>query len=188
MALRPIELYGSPVLRQVAKHVREITPEILSLLDDMVDTMRFAGGAGIAAPQVGTSVRIMVVDFRGPDGEESLLTFINPEIVVQEGEAVHEEGCLSLPEVWETVKRPARVKVRALDREGKPFEIEGGEFLCRAICHEVDHLDGVLFVDRLSPIRRDVVKRKIRKMIRDGEWDDYYAKKARKRSQPGPAQ
>lgn len=186
MALRPIELYGSPVLRQVAKHVGEITPETRTLLDDMVETMRFAGGAGIAAPQVGVSQRVMVVDLSALDGQENLVTFINPEIVEQEGEVLHEEGCLSLPEVWETVKRPARVKVRALDREGNPFEMEGEEFLCRAICHEVDHLDGVLFVDRLSPIRRDVVKRKMRKMIRDGEWDDYYAKKARKRSQPGP--
>ena len=88
---------------------------------------------------------------------------------------------------WETVKRPARVKVRALDRDGKPFEIEGQEFLSRAICHEIDHLDGVLFIDRLPAIRRDIVKRRIKKMVREGEWDGYYEKKARKRSQPGPA-
>jgi peptide deformylase len=186
MALRPIELYGSPVLRKIARHVQEITPEIHTLLDDMVETMRYAGGAGLAAPQIGVSLRAMVVDLSAQTGAENIVVFINPEFVHQEGETFHEEGCLSLPEVWETVKRPARVKVRALDREGKSFEMEGEEFLCRAICHEIDHLDGLFFVDRLPPIRRDVVRRKIRRMIREGEWDDYYEKKFRRRSQPGP--
>jgi peptide deformylase len=186
MAIRPIELYGSPVLRKVAAHVREVTPEVQQLLDDMVETMRFAGGAGLAAPQVGVSLRVMVVDLGAREGEENIVAFINPEFLLQEGEAHHEEGCLSLPEVWETVRRPAHIRVRAQDREGKHFEMDGEEFLCRAVCHEIDHLDGVLFIDRLPPIRRDMIKRKIKKMIRDGEWDDYYEKKVRKRSQPGP--
>lgn len=174
MAIRKIELYGSPVLKEKARPIETITPEIQQLLDDMVQTMRHAGGAGIAANQVGVPLRAMVVDLGAQGDLENIVYFINPEWVSREGEAVMEEGCLSIPKIYEKVKRPARVKVRALDREGKPFELEGEEFLCKAICHEIDHLDGLLFIDRLSPLRRDIVKRKIRKMIREGEWDDPY--------------
>jgi peptide deformylase len=174
MAIRKIELYGSDVLKQKAAPVESVTPEVLQLLDDMVETMRHAKGAGIAANQVGVPVRAMVVDLGAQDGQENLVYFINPEFLEQSGEAVMEEGCLSIPLVYEKVRRPAKVRVRALDREGKPFEVEGEEFLCKAICHEIDHLDGVLFLDRLSPLRRDIVKRKIRKLIREGEWDDPY--------------
>jgi peptide deformylase len=187
MAIRNIELYGSAVLRQVARHVVDFSAEFQTLLDDMVETMRYAGGAGIAAPQVGSSLRAMVVDLGAREGQENLVFFINPEFLLQEGEALHEEGCLSLPDVWESVKRPAKVKVRALDREGKPFEVEGDDFLCRALCHEIDHLDGVLFIDRLPAIRRDILKRKLKKIVRDGEWEGYYEKRARKRSQPDPS-
>jgi len=174
MAIRKIELYGSEVLKKKAERIEAVTPEVLRLLDDMVDTMRHAKGAGIAANQVGVAVRAMVVDIGALTGEENIVYLINPEWVRQEGEAIVEEGCLSIPLIYEKVKRPSRVCVRALDREGKVFELEGEEFLCKALCHEIDHLDGVLFVDRLSPLRRDIVKRKIRKLIRDGEWDDPY--------------
>ncbi len=174
MAIRTIELYGSPVLKEKARPVEKITPELLQLLDDMVDTMRHAGGAGIAANQVGVPVRAMVVDLGAQGEQENIVYFLNPEWVSQEGEAVMEEGCLSIPKIYEKVKRPAKVKVRALDREGRPFELEGEQFFCKAICHEIDHLDGLVFIDRLSPLRRDIVKRKIRKMIREGEWDDPY--------------
>ena len=174
MAIRKIELYGSPVLKQKAEPIEKITPEILQLLDDMVDTMRHAKGAGIAANQVGVPLRAMVVDLGAQEGKEEIVDFINPEWVEQSGEAVQEEGCLSIPLIYEKVRRPARVKIRALDRNGRPFELEGEQFLCKALCHEVDHLDGILFLDRLSPLKRDFVKRKIKKLIKEGEWDDPY--------------
>jgi len=177
MAIRKIELYGSPVLREKAKRIEEITPEVQTLLDDMVDTMRHAQGAGLAANQVGVALRALVIDLGAHGEKENLAFLINPEWVVQEGSAVMEEGCLSIPKIYENVPRPARVKIRALDRQGKPFELEGEEFICKALCHEVDHLDGILFLDRLSPLKRDSVKRKIKKLIRDGEWDDPYPQK-----------
>lgn len=177
MAILKIELYGAPVLREKAKSVETLTPEIQRLLDDMVETMRHAGGAGLAANQVGVPLRVMVVDVGIHEGKEDLVYFINPEYTLQEDEMVQEEGCLSIPKIFERVKRPARVAVKALDREGKPFELEGYEFMAKALSHEIDHLDGVLFIDRLSPIRRDIVKRKIRKLIKDGEWEDPYPAK-----------
>jgi len=174
MAILKIELYGAPVLREKAKPVEKITPEIQKLLDDMAETMRHAGGAGLAANQVGVPVRVLVVDVGAHEGKEELVHLINPEYVVQDGEMVQEEGCLSIPKIYERVKRPAHVAVKALDREGRPFELEGEEFLAKALSHEIDHLDGVLFLDRLSPLRRDIVKRKIRKLIKEGEWEDPY--------------
>lgn len=174
MAIRKIELYGSPVLREKAKPIEKITPEVLTLLDDMVDTMRHAQGAGLAANQVGVALRALAIDLGSHGDEENLAFLVNPEWVSQEGSAVMEEGCLSIPKIFEKVARPARVKIRALDRQGNPFELEGDDFLCKALCHEVDHLDGILFVDRLSPLKRDSVKRKIKRLIRDGEWDDPY--------------
>jgi peptide deformylase len=174
MAIRKVELYGSPVLREKAEPIAAITPEIQILLDDMVETMRHAQGAGLAANQVGVALRALVVDLGARGENEELVFLINPEWVVQEGSALLEEGCLSIPLIFEKVPRPAKVKVRALDREGKPFELEGEGFLCKALCHEMDHLDGVLFIDRLTPLKRDFVKRKIKRLIRDGEWEDPY--------------
>jgi peptide deformylase len=174
MAIRKIELYGSDVLRQKAEPISKITPEILELLDDMADTMRHAKGAGIAANQVGVPVRAMIVDLGAQEGREKIITFINPEWLEQSGEAVMEEGCLSIPLIFEKVRRPAQVRIRALDRDGRSFELEGKEFLCKALCHEMDHLDGILFLDRLSPLKRDFAKRKIKKLIKEGEWDDPY--------------
>lgn len=174
MAIRKIELYGSEVLRQKCAPVEKVTPELLALLDDMVETMRHAQGAGIAAPQVGVPVRAMIVDLGARGEKEHLVYCLNPEWVSQEGEMFEEEGCLSIPQIYEKVKRPQKVRIRALDREWKPFELEGEEFLSKALCHEMDHLDGVLFPDRLSLLKRDIVKRKIKKLIRDGEWDDPY--------------
>jgi peptide deformylase len=174
MALLKIELFGAPVLREKAQPVEAVTPEILRLLDDMAQTMRHAGGAGLAANQVGVAKRLLVIDLGAHEGKENLVYLINPEYTVQEGEMVQEEGCLSIPQIYERVKRPQYVAVKALDREGKPFELDGEDFLAKALSHEMDHLDGVLFIDRLSPFRRDIVKRKIRKLIKDGEWEDPY--------------
>ncbi len=174
MAVLKVELYGSPVLREKARPVDEITPEIQTLLDDMVDTMRHDQGAGLAANQVGVPLRVIIVDVGAHAGKEELAFLINPEWVYQEGSALMEEGCLSIPQIFEKVPRPSKVKVRALDRQGNPFELEGEEFICKALCHEMDHLDGVLFIDRLTPLKRDLVKRKIKKLIREGEWDDPY--------------
>ena len=174
MAIRKIELYGSPVLRERCATVAEITPDIQTLMDDMVETMRHARGAGLAAPQVGVPVRVMIVDLGAHAEKEHLVFFVNPEFVSKAGEMTGEEGCLSIPLIYEKLKRPAKVRISALDGKGKSFEIEGEEFLSKAICHEMDHLDGVLFIDHLSTLRRDMAKRKIKKLIRDGEWDDPY--------------
>jgi peptide deformylase len=174
MAIRKVELYPSAVLREKARTVEAVTPEIESLMADMVETMHHAGGAGLAANQVGVPLRVMVVNLGIDGGEEELKFFINPEILHAEGESIREEGCLSFPQLFEKVRRPGKVKVRALDAEGKPFELEGDAYLAHALCHEIDHLEGVLFLDRVSPVRREILKRKIRKLIREGEWDDPY--------------
>ncbi|MEJ2369151.1 MAG: peptide deformylase [Acidobacteriota bacterium] len=174
MPIRKIELYGSPVLRERAENMDKITPDIQTLLDDMVETMHHAQGVGLAAQQVGVVARAMVVDMGAYSGEEKILYFLNPEVISREGEQFEEEGCLSIPQIFEKVRRPQKVKVRAMDRDGKAFEMEAEGFLSRALCHEIDHIDGVLFVDHLSPLRRDMVKRKIKKLIREGEWDNPY--------------
>jgi len=174
MAIRKIELYPSDVLREKAKEVEKFDEELQKLLDDMVETMRQARGAGLAGNQVGVPLRVIVVDFGALEGKEDIKYFINPEIVSEEGERIDSEGCLSFPQIFVEVKRPKKIKVRALDREGKTFEIEGEDFLSKALSHEVDHLNGVLMIDHLSPLKRQFVKKKIKKMIKEGLWDDPY--------------
>lgn len=168
--LRPIVRYGEPVLHQPAAPVEAITPDILALIDDMVETMYAAPGIGLAAPQVGVPLRIFVVDLsvgRDPNG---LITMINPEFVEREGMQLEDEGCLSVPGFSATVARPARVVVRGLDRNGVVHTREGTGLLARAFQHEMDHLDGTVFVDRLRGIKRDLIVRKIRKLERAGKW------------------
>lgn len=148
MAIRNIRKIGEEVLRKKSKEVTTMTDKLQELIDDMFDTMYEAYGVGLAAPQVGVLRRIVVIDV-GVDEPEPLV-FINPEIIEMSGEQVGEEGCLSLPGKAGTVKRPDYVKVRALDRNMKPFEIEGTEMFARAICHEFDHLDGILYVDKVE--------------------------------------
>ena len=168
--LRPIVRYGAPGLQTPAQPVSEVTPELRTLIDDMVETMYAAPGVGLAAPQVGVPLRIAVIDLSlGKRGGE-LLTLINPEFVEREGMQLEEEGCLSLPGFNATVARPARALVRALDRSGEMRTIEGTGLLARALQHEMDHLDGVLFVDRLRGIKRDLIVRKVRKLERAGRW------------------
>jgi peptide deformylase len=168
--LRPIIRYGDNVLHQNAKPVAEITAEIQTLIDDMVETMYAAPGIGLAAPQVGVPLRIFVIDLsvgRDPNG---LITMINPVFVERDGMQLEDEGCLSIPGFNATVARPQRVVVRGLDRQGQEHTREGTGLLARAFQHEIDHLDGTLFVDRLRGIKRDLIVRKIRKLARNGEW------------------
>jgi peptide deformylase len=168
--IRPILKYGEIPLHDKAAAVDAITPEIATLVDDMIETMYAAPGVGLAAPQVGVPLRIFVVDVsvgRDPGG---LLVMINPEFVERDGVQLEEEGCLSVPGFNATVMRPMRAVVKALNREGQEYQHEGTGLLARAFQHEMDHLDGTLFVDRLRGIKRDLIVRKIRKLSRAGKW------------------
>ncbi len=149
MTVLPIHVLGSPVLREETRPVAEVTPELLRLADDMIETMRAAQGVGLAAPQVGRTERLCVVEV-----EEERHVLFNPEIVEREGSITWEEGCLSIPEVYGTVVRSARVVVRALGRDGRPFEVEGRELFGVCLQHEIDHLHGRLFIDHLSFLKK----------------------------------
>ncbi|HVH28721.1 MAG TPA: peptide deformylase [Vicinamibacterales bacterium] len=168
--IRPILRYGDQVLHQVAAPVAALTNDVERIIDDMIDTMYAAPGVGLAAPQIGVPLRIFVVDLsvgREPDG---LMVMVNPTFVEREGMQLEEEGCLSVPDFNATVVRPARAVVRGLDRMGTEYQREGTGLLARAFQHEMDHLDGTLFVDRLRGIKRDMILRKIRKLTRAGKW------------------
>jgi peptide deformylase len=168
--IRPILKYGDSLLHQQARAVESLTPEIDRIVDDMIETMYAAPGVGLAAPQVGVPLRIFVVDVsigRDPSG---LLVFINPEIGERGGTQLEEEGCLSVPGFNATVVRPSRVVLKGRDREWQEHQHEGVGLLARAFQHEMDHLDGMLFVDRLRGIKRDLIVRKIRKLTRAGRW------------------
>jgi peptide deformylase len=164
--------YGSPVLETVAEPVTSFgTPELRQLVSNMWETMYAAKGVGLAAPQVGISQRVSVIDTSVGEKEEEKIVIINPEIVFQEGSQTGEEGCLSIPGFREPVTRANRVKVVAKNTEGESIEIEGEELLARALQHEIDHLNGILFINRLSTLKRDIIRRKIRKLQKVGEWD-----------------
>jgi peptide deformylase len=168
--IRPIMRYGASVLHEPAVPVDAITPEIDRLVTDMVETMYAAPGIGLAAPQVGVPLRIFVVDLsvgRDPGG---LIIMINPEWVERAGMQLEEEGCLSVPGFNATVVRPERAVVKGLDREGNEQTREGTGLLARAFQHEMDHLDGTLFVDRLRGIKRELIVRRIRKLAKAGKW------------------
>jgi peptide deformylase len=168
--IRPILRYGADILHTPAHPVDEITTEIDRLVEDMVETMYAAPGIGLAATQVGVPLRICVIDLSVGRDPFGLMVMINPEFVERDGVQLEEEGCLSLPGFNATVVRPSRVVVKALDRHGEPFEREATGLLARACQHEIDHLDGTLFVDRLRGIKRDLIVRKIRKLTRAGKW------------------
>ena len=168
--LRPIVRYPAAPLAARAAEVTTFDGELERLIDDMIDTMYAAPGIGLAAPQVGVSLRVCVIDLSvGKRGGE-LITLINPEFVQREGLQVEEEGCLSVPGFNATVARPARAVVRALDRTGAERVVEGTGLMARALQHELDHLDGTLFLDHLRGIKRDLIVRKIRKLQRSGKW------------------
>jgi peptide deformylase len=168
--IRPILKYGDETLHEPAKAVDAITADVDRLIQDMIETMYAAPGIGLAAPQVGIGLRIFVVDLslgRDPAGP---IVMVNPEFLEREGMQLEEEGCLSVPGFNATVVRPARARVRGLDRTGTPQELEANGLLARAFQHEMDHLDGTLFVDRLRGIKRELIVRRIRKLSRAGKW------------------
>lgn len=163
MAIRTILHYPDERLRRKAAPIEAITPEILELVEDMKETMYAAPGVGLAAPQIGVSLRLFIVDTASDDEPSQLRVFINPEIVKREGTTTWEEGCLSFPGIHEEIERSARVTVRALDEKGKPFELTADDLLGIAIQHENDHLDGVLMIDRMGALRRRLALRKLQK-------------------------
>ena len=168
--IRPILRHGADVLHQSTAPVAEITPEIHRLIDDMVETMYAAPGIGLAANQIGVPLRIFVADLSAGHRPGELLTFINPEIAESSGAQKEDEGCLSLPGFNSAVARPARVVVRGLNRDGIEQTIEGTGLLARCFQHEMDHLDGRVFVDRLRGLQKDLILRKIRKLSKSGQW------------------
>jgi peptide deformylase len=168
--LHEVVKYPEPVLARVADPVTEFTPELAQLVEEMFDSMYAAEGIGLAAPQIAISKQITVIDVSFKERPEDKLVLINPVILEMEGKQTEEEGCLSLPDIREKVQRASWVKVRAQNAAGEFFEVEGEELLARALQHEIDHLHGVLFIDRLSGLKRDFVLRRIRKLIKNGEW------------------
>ena len=169
MAILPIRIYPDPVLRVKCRPVTELDEKLRKLAADMVETMHAAPGIGLAAPQVGVDQRLAVVDLSVGEDPAQVYVFINPEIVARKGQTTDVEGCLSLPGYTEKVDRPEWVRVRALGLDGNPFEVEADDWLARAICHELDHLDGVLFVDYLRGLRKERAKRQLRKLAADHE-------------------
>jgi len=168
--IRPILKFSEAPLHQPAAEVGELTGSIQTLIDDMIDTMYAAPGIGLAAPQVGASLRIFMVDLSVGRKAEDLMIFINPVFLELDGVQLEEEGCLSVPGFNATVARPSRAVVKGLDRGGVERTIEGTELLARAFQHEMDHLDGQLFLDRCRGIKRDLIVTKIRKLARAGKW------------------
>ena len=168
--IRPIVKYGAAALHRPAQRVDAITRELQILIDDMIETMYAAPGVGLAAPQVDVPLRLFVVDVSVGRSAADLMVFVNPEFVERDGMQLEEEGCLSVPGFTATVARPARAVLRGQDRAGVERVVEGTGLLARAFQHEMDHLDGRLFVDHLRGIKRDLIVRRIQKLARAGEW------------------
>lgn len=162
--------WPDPVLMKRGEPVAVFDAKLKQLVEEMFESMYAAQGIGLAAPQIGLSQRLTVIDCSFKKNPDEKIVLINPEIVERKGKQLEEEGCLSLPEIRDKVSRAAWVKVKAQDVTGKWFEIEGAELLARAMQHEIDHLDGILFIDRLSRLKRDLTIRKIKKMQKNGEW------------------
>ena len=168
--IRPILKFGDSILHGKATAVDNMTADIERLIDDMIETMYAAPGVGLAATQIGIPLRIFVVDVSVGRDPQGLIIMVNPEFVERDGVQLEEEGCLSVPGFNATVMRPMRVVVKGLDRHGEPQQLEGTGLLARAFQHEMDHLDGTLFVDRLRGIKRELIVRKIQKLTRAGKW------------------
>jgi peptide deformylase len=167
----PIVKYGDPVLERVADEVTQFdTPELHKLIEDMFESMYAAKGVGLAAPQIGISRRIAVIDTSAGENAEEKLVLVNPEIIRTEGRQEGEEGCLSIPGFREQVRRPKRVTVRARTEKGETFEKTGEDLLARAFLHETDHLFGRLYITHISALKRDLIRRKVKKLVKAGEW------------------
>jgi peptide deformylase len=166
----PIVKYGDPVLEKPGALVQKFDAELQELAEDMFASMYAAQGVGLAAPQIGKSIRFAVVDVTGGKNPEAKIVLANPEVTHAEGEVREEEGCLSIPGFRGYVVRPQFVTVKAQNVKGEPFEIRGENLLARAFCHEIDHLNGILFLQHLGMLKRDLIKRKIKKLRKQGEW------------------
>jgi peptide deformylase len=166
----PIVKFGNPVLERPAETVKDFDGELKKLVEDMFESMYAAHGVGLAAPQIGLSKRLAVIDVTFKEDPDAKLVLVNPEIIHTEGKQSQSEGCLSIPDFREPVSRPKKVTVRAQDVNGKWFEKTGEELLARAFLHETDHLNGKLYISHISALKRDLMKRKIRKLIKAGEW------------------
>jgi len=167
MALRDLRIYPDPLLREHCRKIEDVDDEVIQLLDDLAESMYANKGLGLAAPQIGAALRAVVVDVEQRDGTPRLVELVNPEVIESSNESSEfEEGCLSFPNEAEKVIRPAEVTVRALDRDGKLIEVKTDGLLATAIQHEIDHLDGVLFIDHISRLKRSLVKRRMKKKAR----------------------
>jgi len=167
----PIVKYGQPVLEKQAVAVTEFgTPELLKLIEDMFESMYAAKGVGLAAPQIGIGQRIAVIDITSGEDPEQKLVLINPEIIDKQGSQTSEEGCLSIPTFREPVTRAQKVTIRAHKADGEMYEMTGEDLLARAFLHETDHLNGTLYISHISPLKRDLIRRKIRKLQKANEW------------------
>lgn len=166
----PIVKYGDAVLEKPAATITEFNDELRQLAEDMFESMYAAHGVGLAAPQIGIAKRIAVIDVTFKEDPEAKIVLVNPEIIHTEGKQTSSEGCLSLPEFRENVTRAMKVTARAQDLSGKTIEVKGEELLARALLHETDHLNGRLFISHISALKRDLIKRKIRKLTKQGEW------------------
>ncbi len=170
--VRTILKYGEPMLEQAAEPVTEFdTPDLKDLIADMWETMYAAKGVGLAAPQIGHGKRVSVIDISVGEDETKKIVIINPEIISREGKQTGEEGCLSIPGFREAVTRASKVAIRAQNEQGERLELNGEELLARAFEHEIDHLNGILFINHLSGLKRDIIRRKIRKLQKAGEWE-----------------
>jgi peptide deformylase len=168
--IRPILRYPAPILHQKAVEVPAVTPDVAALIDDLVQTMHGASGVGLAAPQVGLSERVFVIDLSVGKSPGDLIALVNPTFVRRDGMQLEEEGCLSVPGFHATVARPLHVVIRGLDRSGQERTIEAHGLLARALQHEMDHLDGILFIDRLKPVQRRLILRRIERLRQRGQW------------------
>ena len=168
--IRPILTYGAPELEKESREVTVFDEELQQLAEDMLETMYAAPGVGLAAPQVGVNVRLIVVDITAGEEEGHQTVLVNPEVVERGGPQKEEEGCLSFPGITASVDRPEEVLVKGHDLSGNRVTVEADGLLARALCHEIDHLDGVLLIDRVSALKRDMIRRRIRKLKKAGEW------------------
>ncbi|MET0753227.1 MAG: peptide deformylase [Pyrinomonadaceae bacterium] len=171
MSLLQIVHYPEPVLLTVGKPVSEFDADLEKLVEDMFETMYSAGGVGLAAPQVGESRRLFVMDCSGGEDASQKIALINPEIIAQEGEQNGDEGCLSFPGIYTKVQRELRVVVRAQNVFGETFELDGTDLTARCVLHETDHCDGIVFLDRMTILKREMAKRKIKRLQKTGKWE-----------------